>query len=64
MVIVDVPAPEATEAGLKEAEAPLGNPEAVKFTVPVKPFTLPTVTVEVVELPAVTVPLVGEVETV
>ena len=39
-VLVDV-----VLAGLNDAVTPLGRPDAVNATVPVKPFTLPTVTV-------------------
>jgi hypothetical protein len=56
VVIVRVDAPEpVTDAGLNEAVAPVGKPLALRFTVDVKPFRAPTVTVYVVVPPAVTV---------
>jgi hypothetical protein len=36
---------EVREAGLKLALAPVGNPDALKVTVPVNAFTFPTFTV-------------------
>lgn len=36
---------EFTEVGTKLAVAPVGNPLALKVTVPLKPLILPTVTV-------------------
>ena len=58
-VIVEVPLV-VTVVGLKLAAAPVGNPLAVRVTVPVNPFIAPMVTVYVVELPAVTVCVAGE----
>ena len=43
-VKVEVPAP-VIVAGLKLAVAPTGNPVTVGVTVPLNPFTAPTVTV-------------------
>src|SRR5215472_5400576 len=43
IVKVDVPEP-VTDTGLNDAEAPAGNPLAVKLTAPVKPFSAPTFT--------------------
>lgn len=40
------------DAGLKFAVIPLGSPLAVSETVPVNPFTAPTLTVKLVLLPA------------
>ena len=42
------------DVGLNEAVTPLGRPDAVKATVPVKPFSGVTVTVSVALLPCVT----------
>jgi hypothetical protein len=53
----------ATEVGEKAAEAPEGNPLAEKLTVPVKPPTAVTETLEVVLPPAVTVRALGLAET-
>src|SRR6516225_7989607 len=58
---VELPEP-ATEVGLKLAVVPLGSPLTLKFTVPVKPFTAPTVAVYDVPAPAVTVCELGEAE--
>jgi hypothetical protein len=58
IVIVEVPLP-VTDDGLNEAEAPEGRPDAVRLTVCAAPVSV-TVIVEVVELPAVTVPEAGE----
>ena len=44
IVSVELPS-EATELGLNEAVAPVGKPLALSVTVPLKAFTLPTVTV-------------------
>ncbi len=44
-VIVDVPEPPATEAGLKMALIPLRSPLTLKVTVPVNPLAGLTVTV-------------------
>lgn len=60
-VIVEVPEPD-TEAGTKLAVAPAGSPLALKVTVPVNPFTAPTVTVYVALLPCTTVWEDGEAE--
>ena len=46
-VIVALPAP-ATLGGLKEAEESAGSPVALRWTVPLKPFRAPMVTVYVV----------------
>jgi hypothetical protein len=43
-VSVEDPEP-ATDVGLKVAVVPRGNPETLKFTVPVNPFCEPMVTV-------------------
>jgi hypothetical protein len=53
-VNVEVPAPPATEAGLNEAVTRDGNPLTLRLTAPVKPFWLPMVTVNVVELDRLT----------
>ncbi len=42
------------EAGLSEQVAPPGQPEVLRFTVPEYPFNAPTVMVNVVDCPAVT----------
>ena len=42
------------DVGLNEAVTPLGRPDAVKATVPVKPFSGVTVTVSVALLPCIT----------
>src|SRR5260370_28856084 len=60
IVMVDVAVP-VTDDGLNDAEAPDGRPDAVRFTVWDAPVSV-TVMVDVVELPAVTVPEVGESE--
>ena len=52
--IVELPEP-ATEAGLKLAPAPLGNPLTLKLTLPVKPPDAVAVAVYDVPAPAVTV---------
>jgi hypothetical protein len=44
IVSVELPEP-AIELGLKVAVARFGSPEALNVTVPVNPFTAPTVTV-------------------
>jgi len=46
-VSVELPEP-VTDVGLNVAVAPVGNPLAVKLTLPAKPFKLPTFTVYVV----------------
>src|SRR5215469_8509728 len=48
--------------GLNEAVTPLGNPEADKLTLPLKPFTGLTVMVLVPLLPCATVRLFGEAD--
>ena len=53
-VIVEVPLV-VIVVGLKLAEAPVGKPLALSVTAPVNPLSAPTVTVYVVEFPAVTV---------
>jgi len=53
-VIVDEPEP-VTKPGLKLAFAPAGSPLALNVTIPVNPFTAPTVAVYVVLLPCTTV---------
>jgi hypothetical protein len=58
IVIVVVPEP-VTVVGLKEAEAPDGNPVAVKLTVWLKPLRGLIVIVLVVLPPAAVEPLVG-----
>ena len=50
--------------GLNPAVTPLGRPEALKVTLPVKPSTGVTVMVLVPLLPCVIVRLVGEAESV
>src|SRR6266849_4930431 len=74
MVTVDVPIVAALPAasvkvlvpvvlaGLKEAVTPVGNPEADKFTVPVKPFCGVSVMVLVPLAPCVTLMLLGEAD--
>jgi len=49
-------------AGLKDAVTPLGRPEAVKLTLPVKPFTGVTVIVLLPLPPCVTETLAGDAE--
>lgn len=46
-----LPAEPVTEAGLKEAVTPAGNPLTVKATVPVKPLMAVTVTLSVADVP-------------
>ena len=58
-VMVVVPAPPATVAGLKLAVAPAGSPLTLGVRVPVNPFTAAIVTVYVVLPPAVTVCVAG-----
>jgi len=48
-------APGAIEVGLNEGLAPLGRPLAERLTVPVNPFTAPTLTVYLILPPGVTV---------
>ena len=46
VVIVSVELPEPiTDAGLKAAVAPVGNPLALRFAVPANPFSAPMATV-------------------
>src|SRR5215831_5058099 len=62
VVIVSVEEPLAlSDAGLNEAEAPEGRPDADRFTVWDAPVS-ETPIVDVIELPAVTVPEDGESE--
>ena len=49
-------------AGLKLACMPLGNPLAVRDTLPVNPFSAPTLTVKLVLLPALIDCELGEAE--
>jgi len=58
---VDVPeVPRVTLVGVRVQVRPVaGETEAVRLTVPVKPWTEPTVIVEVPEAPASTVTLAG-----
>jgi len=61
-VIVDVPVPpegKVTFAGLKNTDGPTLETEAVKLTLPVNPFRLPRLIVELLEDPSVAVRLVG-----
>src|SRR6267143_403588 len=60
-VSVDMPPP-LTDAGLNEPDAPEPKPEALKLTVPVKPFVAVTVTVYVVLPPCAIVRLAGVAE--
>jgi hypothetical protein len=60
IVIVEVPLP-LSDAGLNVADAPEGRPDADRFTVWLAPVSV-TVIVDVVELPTVTVPELGEAE--
>jgi len=53
-----------TEFGVKVAPAPVGRPEALSATEPVKPFCTPTLTLYVAAVPAVTVADEGETPTV
>jgi len=55
---VDVPDP-VTVVGVKVAVTRCGNPATVRFTVPVKPFCAPTVTVYVAVPPREMVTLAG-----
>jgi hypothetical protein len=48
--------------GLKEAVTPLGNPEAEKLTLPLKPLSEPTETVLVPLAPCMTVKVLGDAE--
>jgi hypothetical protein len=54
IVNVEVPEPPGTEAGLNEAVTRDGNPLTLRPTAPVKPFWLPMVTVNEVELDRLT----------
>lgn len=47
-------------AGLKDAVTPLGRPEAVRLTLPVKPFCGATVTLLLPEVPCKILRLFGE----
>ena len=44
----------ATDPGLNDAVAPVGRPEALNVTVPLKPLVAVTVAVKVVPLPRLT----------
>jgi hypothetical protein len=59
MVICDDPDPFGMEAGLNEAVAPPGKPDALKVTVLLNPPPEDEVTVKALEPPAVTVAEVG-----
>lgn len=61
IVIVELPEP-VTEVGLKLALAPDGWPDALKVTVPAKPFCAVAVMVLVPLFPCVTVTLVGDAD--
>ena len=61
-VSVEEPEP-VTVVGLKLEETPVGRPETLKPTVPVKPLSAPIVTLEVGLLPATPETEVGEAET-
>ena len=64
VVNVNVEEPEpVTVVGLKLAVTPVGRPETLKPTAPVKPFSAPTVTLEVGLLPGSPETVVGEAET-
>lgn len=52
-------APAPTAVGLNVPVAPAGNPLTLKFTFTLKPFTAPTLTVDVVLPPGATVALRG-----
>lgn len=61
-VIVDVPVPpegKVTFAGLKNTDGPKLETEAVKITLPVNPFRLLRLIVELLDDPRITVRLVG-----
>src|SRR6267378_7844510 len=60
-VTVEVPPP-VTDAGLMDPLAPAPKPEALRLTVPVKPFVAVTVTVYVVLPPCAIVRLAGAAE--
>ena len=60
-VSVDVPEP-ATDVGLKVAVVLRGTPVTLRFTVPVKPLSAPTVTVYVPFAPRVIESVEGEAE--
>jgi hypothetical protein len=63
VVIVSVDVPDVvTEVGLNDAVAPVGNPLALRFTVPVNPFNAPIVAVYVVDPPGATVCEPGDAE--
>ena len=56
MIVIVVPRPAVTDAGLNDALAPVGNPLAVNVTVPGNaPPTVAVAIVKSAELPAVTV---------
>ena len=62
MPTVEVPEP-VTEVGLKVAVAPVGNPLALKATLPLKPLSALTVAVYVALLPTATLCGDGPAET-
>ena len=55
--------PEVTEAGLNEAVAPLGRPDALSATLCAEPEVVAVPTVVVADEPAATLPEVGETDT-
>jgi len=62
-VSVSVELPEVVmEVGEKLAVTPEGSPDAPNPTVPVNPFSAPTVAVKVVDFPATTVCELGEAD--
>lgn len=63
VVIVPVEVPEpVTEGGLKDAEAPVGNPLALRVTLPLKLFRAVMVALKVVLPPGLTVCVAGAAE--
>ncbi len=65
VVTVSVEDPDPlTDVGENDAVAPLGRPLALRLTVPVNPFSAPTLTVYVVLPPALTVWALGLADTV
>src|SRR5713101_6580657 len=64
VVMVSVAEPGAfTELALNVAVTPAGAPLTLSATAPLNPFTTPTLTVELVLLPAVTVSELGDADT-
>src|SRR5262249_7737343 len=55
--------PDVTDAGLNEAVAPLGRPDALSETVWAEPAVTAVDTVAVADEPAVTLPEVGDTDT-